>query len=90
MSMKCLCCGQVVDKPRTTPITEANSARALYFLERLGYTRDGLRTEHRANIDWCWPGFAGWLDRQADAAFANAEIDALTAGKPAATLGQTA
>lgn len=56
----CLCCGQFVVKGRDGCTPEQFAAQ-LSLLEALGYTREGLLTKHRAQVDFQLPGFAEWL-----------------------------
>jgi hypothetical protein len=62
---RCLCCGQQVKAPGN-PMTPERAERALRILTALGHTREGLLTEHRAQIDYQSPGFAEWLEAQQD------------------------
>lgn len=60
---KCLCCDQIIREPGN-PVSPERAARVFTFLTGLGYTRDSLLDEHRANIDYTLPGFAEWLEQQ--------------------------
>jgi hypothetical protein len=56
----CLCCGQLVyqgGKQRSIPDLE----HEFHFLEALGYTRDELLNEHRAQVEYQLPGMIEWL-----------------------------
>ena len=63
MSVKCLCCDQIITEPGR-PMTAERAPRAFAFLAALGYTRESLLGEHRATIDFTAPGFAEWLEGQ--------------------------
>lgn len=71
---RCLCCQQPVTAPRERPVTEREAFRALGCLTALGYTVESLRTTHRANLDYTWPGFSAWLDRHAAARLAIEQV----------------
>jgi hypothetical protein len=62
---KCLCCDQIVSKPGQR-VTPEKAVRAFAFLNALGYSRESLLGEHRANIDFTAPGLAEWLEQQGD------------------------
>lgn len=60
---RCLCCGQLHYKaggPMTVEEFELN----LLMLEKLGYTRESLLRDHRAQLDYQLPGMAAWLQGQ--------------------------
>jgi hypothetical protein len=63
---KCLCCDQIITK-QGAPVTPERAARAFTFLTALGYTRDSLLSEHRANIEFTAPGLAEWIEQQSEA-----------------------
>ena len=63
MAVICLCCGKPVEKRNTSPVTEEQAIRATLLLTSQGHTIRALRTEHRDNLDYVWPGYADWLDR---------------------------
>jgi hypothetical protein len=60
----CLCCGQIVPRAGRAVLTEQEAEMQLTMLETLGYTREGLLTQHRDQIDYQLPGFAAWLEGQ--------------------------
>jgi hypothetical protein len=59
---KCLCCDQIVHEPGQ-PVTPERAEKAFAFLTALGYSRESLLTEHRANIDFTAPGLIEWIER---------------------------
>jgi hypothetical protein len=65
--VRCLCCGQEVTKRRLSPVSDGEALYAYAVLAAQGHTVDSLRTTHRDNLDYVWPGFAEWLDRMAGA-----------------------
>ena len=58
---KCLCCGQPIEGPGK-PITPDRAARAYTIFLALGFTREALLAEHRAQLDYQSPGFMEWLE----------------------------
>jgi hypothetical protein len=60
----CLCCGQMLLKPRDNPMTPEKCFVALAVFEGLGLTREELLGKHREQLDYQAPGFAAWLEGQ--------------------------
>ena len=63
---RCLCCGNFVKAPSSRPVTNADARRAATVLLALGFTVQEMLTVHRENLDFTWPGFTLWLERNAD------------------------
>jgi len=63
-AFKCLCCDLPVLK-QGAPVTEERAARGYAFLRRIGFTREALLGEHRANLDYTAPGLVEWIERNA-------------------------
>lgn len=59
----CLCCGQLRYR-RKEPLTQAEMEPNWVLLDALGYTREKLLREHRAQLDYQLPGLAAWLEGQ--------------------------
>lgn len=62
MSFTCLCCDKIIAE-RGKPATPQEAAKAFLFLNALGYSRESLLSEHRANIEFTMPGLAEWLEQ---------------------------
>lgn len=60
---RCLCCGQLHYKAGE-PKTVAELELEWLLLEQLGYTRETLLRDHRAQLDYQLPGMATWLQGQ--------------------------
>jgi hypothetical protein len=61
---RCLCCGQLHYGKSEEQRTPLQFAAELSLLEQLGYTRDNLLADHRAQLDYQLPGMATWLEGQ--------------------------
>jgi hypothetical protein len=61
-----LCCGQLHYRPddRGSPLPIDELEVQFRLLEALGYTRERLLNEHRAQLDYQLPGMAQWLTAQ--------------------------
>lgn len=60
---RCLCCGQLHYK-RGEPSTVKEMEITLVLLEAMGYTRETLLRDHKAQLDYQFPGMASWLAGQ--------------------------
>lgn len=68
--VRCPCCDALVTKPRSTPVTSHEAARAMTMFKRKGLTREALLTQHRAALEFIAPGFIDWLNQQPGTAVA--------------------